>query len=76
MPFDLSNLVYRGDSRAPELIFPFGFSRRKNTWEHFEKRWASYLDEAFGKWLKVAFKANKDKVAKRGIEFRFCPAVF
>ena len=34
MPFDLSNLLYRGDNRDPGLIFPLGFSRRMNTWSY------------------------------------------
>jgi len=46
MPFDVNNLVYRGDSREWAMIFPFGFTRRKNTWAFFEKLWQEYLNEA------------------------------
>jgi hypothetical protein len=59
MPFDLNNLLFRGDSREPGMIFPFGFTRRMNSWEYFENKWKEYLDDKFGEKLESSFRANK-----------------
>src|SRR5262245_6836131 len=65
MPFDVTNLVYRGDDREPGLIFPFGFSRRKNTWGYFEKLWQKYFDDAFNKQFAESFQAHQANVQRK-----------
>jgi hypothetical protein len=62
MPFDLNNLLFRGDSREPGLIFPFGFARRMNSWEYFENRWKEYLNGKFEEKLVSSYRAKKSGV--------------
>jgi hypothetical protein len=64
MPFDLENLLYRGDSREPGLVFPFGFARRMNSWKYFENKWKEYLDGQFEKKQQSSYLANKSGVPK------------
>lgn len=53
MPLDLSRVGFRGDTRAPEEIFNFGFRRRQDNWAPFEEKWREYLDVELDKWLQA-----------------------